>query len=169
MPDYSTGKIYKIFSPSHPEAGYYVGSTIGRLSKRFYGHKTDYNRHKSGVFPTGYTSSIVLFEYDDVMIELIELCPCSCKDELNKREGEIIRMGGASVVNKMVAGRTKKEYAEDTREHRLEHLRNYRETHKAEIRAVKQKYYQENKEEVKAKVRAYRELKAEARRESPAE
>ena len=40
-------------------------------------------------------------------IELLELCPCGCKEELHKKEGEYIR--NTKCVNKRIAGRTPKE------------------------------------------------------------
>jgi hypothetical protein len=60
------------------------------------------------------TSKILFEKYDDVRIELIEEFPCENKMELNKREGHYIRT--LECVNKLVAGRTKKEWREDNKE-----------------------------------------------------
>ena len=49
-------------------------------------------------------------DWDNWYIELFENFPCNSKEELNKREGEIIREIGT--VNKTIAGRTHKEYYE---------------------------------------------------------
>ena len=45
---------------------------------------------------------------DKFYIELYEMCKCDTKEELNKREGEIIRQ--IATMNMKIAGRTKKEY-----------------------------------------------------------
>ena len=76
------------------------------------------------------------------------------KEQLNKREGEIIREIGT--VNKYIAGRTLKEYYEDNKEKRKE----YRETNKDKIKSFdekrkenrkeyKKEYYQRKKQEAK--------------------
>ena len=46
-------------------------------------------------------------DWNDWYIELYENYPCENKEQLNKREGEIIREIGT--VNKQIAGRTYKE------------------------------------------------------------
>jgi hypothetical protein len=62
--------------------------------------------------------------FDDVYIELIEDYPCNSKAELLKREGEIIRQT-PNCVNRCVAGRTKKEWDSDNREHVQEYSKSY--------------------------------------------
>ena len=54
-------------------------------------------------------------KYDDAYIELIEECPCNDKNELNRREGQMIRE--MNCVNKRIEGRTGKEYREDNKEY----------------------------------------------------
>ena len=53
-------------------------------------------------------------DINDWYIELYEDCPCDRKEELNKREGQVIREIG--LLNKEIAGRTFEEYREDKKE-----------------------------------------------------
>ena len=132
MPYYSKGKIYKLWSPQGEEI--YIGSTIQSLAVR----KAEHKRLDC--------SSKILFEkYDDVRIELIEEYPCKNKMELNRREGEHIRNNDC--VNKLIAGRTKKEYREDNKENILEKLKEWRENNKD----YNLNYYTENKEKIAEK------------------
>ena len=57
-------------------------------------------------------------------IELIELYPCSSKEELCAREGHSIRERGT--LNMCIAGRTSKQYLEDDNDR----LKQYREDNK---------------------------------------
>jgi hypothetical protein len=59
--------------------------------------------------------------WDDFYIELYENFPCENRDQLNKREGEVIREIGN--LNKYVAGRTEKEYREENAEKIKEYRR----------------------------------------------
>jgi hypothetical protein len=104
MPDYKNGKIYKLWSPEGDDI--YIGSTIQPLYARLSAHKRKMK----------YSSKILFEKYDDVRIELIECFPCDNKEQLNKKEGEYIRK--LDCVNRNIAGRTKKEYNEDNKEHK---------------------------------------------------
>jgi len=139
MPDYQNSKIYKLYSNEGPEV--YIGSTTQPLCRRKQGHKDK----KS-------CSSKILFEkYEEVIIELIEYYKCNNKEELNKREGEHIRM--TDCINKRIAGRTNKEWREDN----SEYLKKYREDNKEHIKEQKKEYYEENLEFFKDYIKNYRE------------
>ena len=99
-----TTKIYKLTTPHNPELIYY-GSTVSPLYKRKAQHKEGYIKNLK-------LTSSKLFELgkDDVMITLVELCPCNTKEELTKREREYIENN--LCVNKQIPGRTNKEYRE---------------------------------------------------------
>jgi len=97
MPNYQNGKIYSIRSHSRPDL-VYVGSTCRRLSERFSKHKIASNT----------ASSKQIIELGDAYIELIENYACGSKEELNRREGELIR--SMDCVNKRIEGRTPTEY-----------------------------------------------------------
>jgi hypothetical protein len=101
---YGSGKIYAIRSKLTDKV--YIGSTCQTIEQRFNDHKSKFARYKVG--NTNMTSFIII-AYVDAYIELIEDFPCSSKKELERREGEFIKKYNSLVVNKMVAGRTRKE------------------------------------------------------------
>jgi hypothetical protein len=113
MPNYEEGKVYCI--RSHATVGCYVGSTTQPLSKRFYHHKREYNKWIANNNLKYYTSFKVLEHgIDDCYIELIENVRCNDKNELERREGEIMRITD-NCVNQIIAGRTPKEYRNDNK------------------------------------------------------
>jgi len=126
MPNYQNSKIYIIRSNSTQTV--YVGSTVRKLSERMSCHRTRYKGKRD-------TSSSELIKHGDAYIELIEAYPCNSKEELLRREGEVMR-ATENTVNKNVAGRTKKQWRE---ENKIE-IKQYRVDHKAEI-DVQQKQY----------------------------
>jgi len=89
MPDYSQGKIYAIRSPHIPNV--YIGSTIVPLSKRMGQHKASANK----------CSSKTVIDAGDAYIELVEAFPCESRDQLNKREGEVMRTT-ANCINQKI-------------------------------------------------------------------
>jgi len=110
MVNYQEGKVYKII-PNTDNDICYVGSTCKKhLSQRMNKHKSSYKSWKDGKYYKK-TSSYELFEkygFENCRIELLELVPCNSKNELTKKEGEYIR--SLNCVNKIIPGRTKKEY-----------------------------------------------------------
>jgi len=130
MPDYTNGKIYKLFSYDNDLV--YIGSTIQKLSERLSKHK--------GICNT--SSSKILFENSaNVKIELIEKFPCDCKEELVKREGHFIRE--IDCVNKVIIGRTHKEWYKDNVEYVKTRSKKFAEDNKEKVLEYKQKYYEE--------------------------
>ena len=106
--NYQNTKIYKI--ESHLGDKIYVGSTAKEyLSQRFQQHKNDYKRWKNGK-GNKITSFVLFDEYgvENCSIVLIEACLCNSKDEKNAKEGHYIKT--LDCVNKVVVGRTRKEY-----------------------------------------------------------
>lgn len=139
--DYSKGKIYAI--KSHETDEVYIGSTTKDLQNRFVKHKSTYKAYKKGIRKYT-TSSFSILEHNDCYIELIELCPCNSRTELNRREGEIIK-ATQNTVNKFIAGRTNSEYYIDNKEHVKIQTKKYRNTHKAEKKALDARYRIDNK------------------------
>tara|TARA_R100000951_G_scaffold65420_1_gene55208 strand:- start:45 stop:533 length:489 start_codon:yes stop_codon:yes gene_type:complete len=112
MNKYQTqAKVYAI--RSHQTEEIYIGSTCDTLPKRFYSHKRHFKRYQNG--KAHYITSFKMLEYPDARIELLENCPCNDKNELTRREGELIR-ANPNCVNKQIAGRTRRQYLEDNAE-----------------------------------------------------
>ena len=124
MCDYNDGKIYTIRCLTDKTL-IYVGSTTQELSKRFGDHKSIC---KSEKWKNYKLYKEVNGDWRNWYIELNQLYPCSCKEELKAKEGEIIRKIGT--LNVRIEGRTKQEWNEDNKEHRLEKQRNYNKINK---------------------------------------
>ena len=132
---YQNGKVYTI--RSHQTDLFYIGSTCNSLSKRFNGHKTNKD-----------TTCKEIIKYDDAYIELLEFFPCNNKDELNKREGELIRFHKNKCVNIKLEGRSTKEYYENNKEKIKEIQKEYYKNNKEQIKERDKKYYENNKEKI---------------------
>ena len=103
---YLCAKIYTIRCTSDNSL-IYVGSTIESLSQRLARHKSCcYNENERGYNMLLY-NTIRSKEWNDFYIELYENYPCKSKEELNKREGEIIRQIGT--MNVKISGNNKKD------------------------------------------------------------
>ena len=92
---------------------------------------------------------------DAFHIELIENRPCNNKDELRKREGELIRELGT--LNARIEKRTNKQYREEHKEKLTESKRIYAQEHKDQLSEYKKEWYEKNKEAVIARVKAHAE------------
>ena len=147
--DYNNGKIYTI--RSYQTDDIYIGSTTQTLTKRLSKHKGDFKRWKKGTYH--YVTSYELIKYNDVYIELLELCPCDTKMELCRREGELIR--SMDCVNRCVAGRTRKEYLDDNKEKIKEYVEANKEKineyHKEYDKIYRHKNKEKNKERMNEK------------------
>ena len=131
MPDYSLGKIYKITG----NGKVYVGlTTRPLLSQRLAKHKSEYKLWKKNNNRHNITSFECLDD-PECKIELLELCPCSSRDELLKCEGKWIRE--TECVNKHM-----------TCKDRIEYKKRYREENKENIREYKSAYRQANREKI---------------------
>lgn len=156
MPDYQKSKIYKLYSPSKNLT--YIGSTIEPLSTRLAKHIYNYKAYKQDNAKLYLTAYLVL-DCEDYKIELLEDYACNNKQQLLKKEGEYIIAN--ECVNKHIAGRTKKEWCEDNKQHLIEFRKKYKEEHKAELRE-KDKIYMKTekaKEQHKLADKKYRETK----------
>ena len=147
MPNYSEGKIYKVWAKDEC----YIGSTVQTLPKRFHSHKKDKDTTVKNLFDK--------YGVENCKIELLELFPCGSKLELLKREAEWILK--TECVNRNVAGRTpnesckawyeknkdkKKAYREANKERNKEYHKAYREAHRDKMVVYLRDYYQKKKE-----------------------
>jgi hypothetical protein len=157
MPDYQQGKIYTIRCRTD-DTMIYVGSTTQSLAKRWGGHKVASKKKTEQNF---LIYKKINDNWDNWYIELYELYPCNCKEELCRKEGEIIRLIGT--LNSRIEGRTKQEYRNDFKEELAKKQKIFRddENNKVKIVKAKQLYYQENKEYINKQQREkYQEKKA---------
>jgi hypothetical protein len=102
---YHDGKIYVI--RSYQTDKYYIGSTTQPLCKRLYDHRKSYQCGLRSV------RSYKIIQYDDNYIELLEEYKCDTKQQLTKREGELIREYRDNCVNNNIPCRTPKEWIAD--------------------------------------------------------
>ena len=140
MPNYQNGKIYSIRSRSQEDL-VYVGSTTQSLALRFGKHKRAINKQK--------TSSKQIIDIGDAYIELIENYPCDSKEELHRREGQIIR--SMDCVNKVIPGRTLVEYRIEESEKIRERGKQYYKKNADSIKTKTKKYWEENKGRIAVK------------------
>lgn len=97
----------------------YIGSTTLSLCARLGEHKRQYRFYTEGKGTAsrfkGCRSREIL-KYEDAYIELIEEFPCDTKEQLLKREGEIIR-DTFNCVNRCVSGQTMNEWRDVNKEY----------------------------------------------------
>jgi len=153
--DYANGRIYKI-EPicEHDENEVYYGSTCQLLCKRMDSHRSNYKSWKNG--NRAKTFSYELFEkygIENCKIYLVELYPCETKEELLAREGYYIKNN--KCVNRMVAGRTQKQYYEEHRVTINERQKKYAFDNKDKIKEYNDEYRQNNKEFIAERSKVY--------------
>lgn len=146
MPDYQQGKIYSIRSFLTREI--YIGSTCNKLSVRMAQHRALF---KAGRLTC---TSVKILEKGNAYIELIEAFPCNSREELNQKEGEYIRTS-LLCVNNNIAGRTREEYNEGSKEETKEREKAYREANKEYIKERAKTYRENHKEQAKEYVKEY--------------
>jgi hypothetical protein len=142
MPNYKCAKIYKIINDIDDEI--YIGSTTQTLDNRFKGHLKSVECNNKGKL----YDLIRKYGVEHFSIELLINYPCNSVEELCKKEGEFIKIYGS--LNRIVSGRTKKEYLIDN---------------KKIITENKKIYYEKNKELILKKMSEYRDLNREIIRE----
>ena len=128
MPDYSKGVIYTIRN-KNDATKIYVGSTSQPLYKRFHQHKINCKK-ESNMNIKFYVE--VANDWTNWYIELYENYSCNNKNELCKREGEVIREIGT--LNSKIEGRDKKQYRLDNAD---------------KIKEQKKEYYINNADKIK--------------------
>ena len=163
---YENGKIYKITDISYTLT--YYGSTTEALCRRMVKHRAAYKAYKNegkGKHVTAY-KLFDEFGLENCKIELVELCPCASKMELERKEGEYIKNNDC--VNKMIMERAIEEYHQEYRENNkaiiAQKSKEYRTlnvllTCKKEWYAInaehareqKHQYYEDNKERIRAR------------------
>jgi hypothetical protein len=148
--NYNLGKIYKIVDLSTNKC--YIGSTCEpTLARRLTGHVRNFRHYQSG--KSNYITSFKILEGENYDIQLIEAYPCNSKMELHAREGYWIRR--TDCVNKIIAGRTLKEYFRErymkNKDKISEYKKEYQKSNKAKISEHKKEYYVQNKQTINSK------------------
>ena len=139
MPDYTKGKIYTIRCKTD-DTLIYVGSTIQPLSVRFGGHKVRSNNAK---YQNNLLYRNINHNWDNWYIELYEENPCENKEQLGKREGEVIRLMGT--LNTRIEGRTKREYYKDNTNKITEQMKQLYKANKNKKLEYQKTYYNNKK------------------------
>ena len=149
MPDYSKGKIYTI--RFHNSNEIYIGSTTQPLANRFGLHKKPYNCSLYHLINNKYNG-----EWSNCYIELYENYSCNNREELCKKEGEIIRLfkndNNYNLINTSIAGRTRQEYRQDNKEILYKEAKEYKLNHKEKFLEIKKEFYHNNKDKINEKI-----------------
>ena len=131
--DYQKGYIYGIY---FNDQLLYIGSSCAMLAKRRYEHKCITHKLTDKSIPLHrYINENVpdMWNNQELRIEEIEKFPCADKNELNRREGVLIREMNP-LCNKNIAGRTpaesKKIYKEANKDKINESQKIYNKTYR---------------------------------------
>ena len=114
-------------------------------------HISDYKQYLQGI--RRYTTSFKIIENKDYYIELIEQKECNNKDELNQLEGKYIKQ--IDCVNKIVPGRTRKQYYEDNQDNIKMKTKQYYKNNEDKIKEQTKQYYKNNKDKMKQIFKQY--------------
>jgi hypothetical protein len=177
---YNNSKIYKICSNLTNKI--YIGSTTQSIQQRLSEHAGNYKHYLKT--NTHYISSYEIIKLGDAFIVLLEQCNFNNKQQLERREGEIMKLNINNIINKHIAGRTLEEYLNDNKEilenRRKEYNKEYiiinaehiKEKHKEyhinnaeHVSQNKKEYYNNNKEIIAEKIKQYITNNAEKRKE----
>jgi len=130
---YKNGKIYTIRC-KNDDSLIYVGSTVQPLFKRWFEHQSRVNIEKSKEYNHSLYQKMRETNIEDFYIELYEEFSCENKEQLNKREGQIIREIGT--LNKNISGRTPKEKNKEYYEANQDKIKAYIEANKEKKRIL---------------------------------
>ena len=143
--DYSHGKVYKISSPSCPELGVYIGSTVETLSRRIASHRSHFHRWQAG--KNNFVTSFDILKAGDAVITLLEDVPCERKEQLLARERHWVEV--TECVNRCLPGRTKSQYTADHHDSFLSYWKDYRVQNHERISAQRVEYRRLNQDRIR--------------------
>jgi len=132
MVNYQNSKIYRVVCSETNNI--YIGSTTRPLSQRLGKHKNNFN--------TCMTKNFI-----NPKIFLIENCPCNSKEELHSIERKYIE--NIECVNKIIPGRTPKEWRKENKEYYKDYFKDYYLNNKEKFNEKSKEYRQKNKEHIK--------------------
>jgi hypothetical protein len=151
MPDYSFGKIYTIRC-RYDDNLIYVGSTVEKkLCDRMSKHRCHSKLDRCMNYPL--YQEVNKTNWDNWFMELYEDYPCENKAQLNQREGQIIREIGT--LNKLVAGRSPKEYRRENADKIKEKGKQYYHDNAEKIKESRKEYHRNNTEKIRERGKQY--------------
>ena len=148
MVNYLASKIYTVRC-RNDNSLIYVGSTTCKLTDRF-------SQHKNGTNLTTlnrYIKDNCNGDWSNWYIELHEEFSCRNKEELLKREGEVIRE--IATINKNIAGRTKKEWYLDNSDKVSKQHKEYYTNNTDKISKQHKEYYTNNTDKILEQKKQY--------------
>ena len=159
-PDYTKGKIYIIRNTQNIST--YIGSTCRTLAQRMGQHRRDMKNPKRQHYKL--YQAMNELGVDAFYIELLEDYPCQKQEELLKKEGERIREY-QSDMNKVINGRTQKEYKKDNKEKIEQYQRLYNQNNRDKRANNKKAHYNLNRHTILEKNKQYYRENKERRRQ----
>ena len=158
---YNNSKIYTIRSPLTEQ--YYIGSTAQLLCKRFSDHKQNYKAYLNGTYQ--FVTSFKILELGDAYIELLEEINCDNKNQLQKREGELIRKHKLELVNKFIPCQTPREYYDANKDKISEYKKQYNIQNKDKNAEYHKQLYLDNKIQIDEQHRYYYSISKDKKKE----
>ena len=141
--NYQNGKIYCI--RNNIDDDIYVGSTTQPLSKRMAWHRQSTKKEAKKHYKLYQKMNEV--GIDNFYIELFEKYPCDSKEELFRKEGEVMREL-KPILNSKIQGRTLEEWLDDNKEYLTQERKNRYERNKDQILEKKKEYWKEKRDEL---------------------
>lgn len=138
---YADSKIYAI--KSYQTNKYYIGSTTKTLFARLRQH--NYAKKRHNLHKDQYSTSYEILQYDDHYIELLENYHCNSKEELRRREGQLIREHKDCLVNTRIDGRTVCQYNIDNKQAIALQKKRYQLENKDALNEYRRQYYLKKK------------------------
>jgi hypothetical protein len=117
------GYIYQLLSGE--TSVIYIGSTTQQLSSRMAGHRRDARNKKNGKNTFGERTAFALTQFNDCVIECLEIVDFTDKQELYMKEGEWIRKSD-NCVNVRIAGRTLQQCINEKTDEEKKKIKNYK-------------------------------------------
>ena len=139
------GKIYKIIDNTNDNL--YIGSTCCSLKRRLSVHKSHYKMFLKGL--CGNVTSFDIIKNNDFEMIKIEDCNIKTKDELKARERYYIENN--ECLNKVIPGRSRKEYRVANKEKINEKIKEYYIDNKDKVNIKCKEYYDANKDKINEK------------------